>query len=100
MSFGVVTSESTRPAVSAEPKQEIEPGPKVSPRVQTALVLLQEAYAYAKELDRDVWDFAVEIEVMHSEGVTNSDFRWMAYKELIEHARETTLAGDEHRSFR
>ena len=103
MSFGVVTSAS-RPMTDfplvRTPVIEVTATDRISARVHIALALLTEAYQYARELGQSLWDFAVEIDVMHRAGVTNSDFRWMAYKGMLDHGRETTMIGDANRSFR
>jgi hypothetical protein len=59
-----------------------------------------EAYLYAHELNRSVWDFAVEIGVLRQVGCTNSEFRWLVCKGYVDHAPENTLTGEETRSFR
>lgn len=103
MSFGVVasTSQPMTDSLSVRtPVTEVTSTDQISARVHIALALLTEAYQYARELGQSLWDFAVEIDVMHRAGVTNSDFRWMAYKGMLEHGRETTMVGDANRSFR
>lgn len=68
-------------------------------RGREALCLLLEAYRYAEEAQRDVWDFAVEIDTLRQTGCTNSEFRWLICRGYLDHALETTLAGEETRSF-
>jgi hypothetical protein len=70
------------------------------PRVQETLAVLWDAYQYAKDLDLDPWDFAVELPTLEPLGVTNSDCRWLIARGWVECGFELTLAGDEHRSFR
>lgn len=65
----------------------------------TALRLLMEAYDCAKELRRNVWDFAVEIEELKNVGCTSSEFRWLVCKEIVAHAREIPPANSEQRAF-
>jgi hypothetical protein len=65
-----------------------------------ALALLLEAHEYAGELDRDAWEFAVEIDCLHKAGLTNSDIRWLVGKQLAEHAHEMTTVEDASRRFR
>jgi hypothetical protein len=69
-------------------------------RFQPALAILREAYAYACELGRPVWDFAVEIHVLRAAGLTHSDLRWLVCRGLIEHGAETTRDGHDGRDFR
>src|SRR5262249_19894178 len=45
------------------------------------------------------WDFAVEIECLRASGLTNSELHWLLGRGLVEHAHETTLAGEERRTF-
>jgi hypothetical protein len=67
--------------------------------LRAGLQLLLTAARYAEELDRDAWDFAVEISHLRAAGLTNSDLRWLVCKEYVEHAREITLPGEMRRSF-
>jgi hypothetical protein len=69
-------------------------------RFEPALAILREAYAYACELGRPVWDFAVEIHVLRAAGLTHSDLRWLVCRGLVEHAAETTRDGRDSRVFR
>jgi hypothetical protein len=73
---------------------------RISPRGQAALRLLMEAYEYARELNQDIWDFAVEIGSLREAGVTVSGFRWLVCKGLVEHAREATAPGETRRTFK
>jgi hypothetical protein len=65
-----------------------------------ALALLLQAHDYARELDQDVWNLAVELPVLRDAKVTNSDLRWMIARGYVEHALETTAADDAVRQFR
>jgi hypothetical protein len=62
--------------------------------------LLLEAYDYAQQLERSVWDFAVEIDTLQAAGLSNSDLRWLQCKGYVEHAAEITLHGQDTRAFR
>jgi hypothetical protein len=68
-------------------------------RSREALRLLMEARQYAAEVERDIWDFAVEIDTLRQAGCTNSEFRWFVCKGYVDHAKETTLAGEDARTF-
>jgi hypothetical protein len=68
-------------------------------RSREALRLLMEARQYACEVERDIWDFAVEIDALRQAGCTNSEFRWFVCKGFVDHAKETTLAGEDARTF-
>jgi hypothetical protein len=64
-----------------------------------ALRLLLEAYACARDLGCDLWDFAVEIEALHCQGVTNTQVRWLLRKGYIDQALEKTQVNASQRSF-
>lgn len=70
-----------------------------SPAMRVGLRLLQQAYDYSRDLQRIVWDFAVEIDVLRRAGLNNNDLRWLHYKGYIEHGREITEPGDIDRNF-
>jgi hypothetical protein len=76
------------------------PAGDLAPRIQAALVQLLEAYRYAQDVHRDVWDFAVEIGRLSALCLTPSDLRWLVCKGYVEHAREVTQPGEEGRAFR
>ncbi|HEY1598093.1 MAG TPA: hypothetical protein VGG64_00725 [Pirellulales bacterium] len=78
----------------------ITPIKRMPPRVCGALVLLLESLDYASDLGESPWQFAVEQHSLRDLGLTNSDFRWLVGKQLVDHARETTVPGDRQRSFR
>ena len=71
----------------------------VAPNVIPGLLQLLKAEAYAREVRRPNWDFAVEIEGLRAAGLTNGDLRWLVCKGYVEHALETTPAKSEARSF-
>jgi hypothetical protein len=73
--------------------------PLVLRRGQDALCLLLEAYHYARELRCSLWNFAVEIDTLRQMGCTNSEFRWLVCKGYVDHAPETTMPGEEARTF-
>lgn len=70
------------------------------PALRGGLQLLATAAQYAEELNRDMWDFAVEASRLRAAGLDNSDLRWLVCKEYVQHAREITLPGEMRRSFR
>jgi hypothetical protein len=86
---------SSSPTLPIAPASACEMG-----RFQPALAILQEAYAYACELGRPAWDFAVEIHVLREAGLTHSDLRWLVCRGLVAHAAETTRDGQDSRDFR
>jgi hypothetical protein len=67
--------------------------------IRAALALLQRALDCAKDARAPAWDFALEVGQLYAAGLTITDLRWMVAKELVEHAEETSVHGNEHRSF-
>src|SRR5215510_11898483 len=65
-----------------------------------AMQILLQAYEYAADCGVDKWQFAVAFSELKANGLTKLDLRWLLYRRLIEHARETTIPGDPVRSFR
>ena len=72
----------------------------MAPEIQAALVELAKAHSYARGMESDPWEFAVEIERLIARGLTTSDLRWLAKNGYVEHAQEITQPGDEDRRFR
>lgn len=73
---------------------------EIRPHLRSALKLLLEAHEYAVDLHQDAWELAVELEVLRSANLTNSDLRWLSAVGLVEHAVEITRATDRSRQFR
>jgi hypothetical protein len=63
------------------------------------LALLLEAYECSHDLQRDPWEFAVEVQDLRDAGVTSSTLRWLVCKGHVEHAVETTPPEAERRVF-
>jgi hypothetical protein len=80
--------------------KSIIPAPEFPRCLHEALAILMRAANYARDLHRDVWDFAVELTELQSAGLTSSDLRWLVCKGYAEHAVEITPAGQQHRRFR
>jgi hypothetical protein len=70
-----------------------------APAIQSALDLLADARAYAREMDADIWQFAVEFDDLIALGLARSDLRWLALMGYVEHAREITAGDDATRRF-
>ncbi len=77
----------------------IDIGAPAFQRGRNALSLLYDACCYARQLDRSLWDFAEEIASLRQGGLTNGDLRWLICNGLVEHGREITKLGEEHREF-
>jgi hypothetical protein len=69
------------------------------PGVEFALGELAVAHDYARDAQRDTWQFAVEISRLMELGLTGSDLRWLVEKGYAMHAREITEQGDSDRRF-
>jgi hypothetical protein len=65
-----------------------------------ALRLLLEAYACARDLGCDLWEFAVEIDMLREQSVTNNQLRWLLRKGYIVQAVERPKSHAPQRSFR
>jgi hypothetical protein len=74
-------------------------GPPIDGGIRAALALLQHALDCAKDAQAPAWDFALEIGQLYAAGLTITDLRWMVVKKFVEHADETSVHGNEHRSF-
>lgn len=72
---------------------------RLTQRGRAGLVLLLEAHECAQELARTPWDFAVEIQSLREQGLTSTDFRWLACKGYVGHAQEVTSVGEKARAF-
>lgn len=72
---------------------------KVRERGSSALELLLEARCFAQELNRSVWDFALEAERLRSGGLVYNDLRWLVCKGYLEHASEILSGSGEERRF-
>jgi hypothetical protein len=71
-----------------------------SAEIGSGVALLLQAATLAAEVDRDIWDFAVEIATLHFAGVSNSDLRWMICKGYVQHSYEVTEPLETSRRFR
>jgi hypothetical protein len=69
------------------------------PRLRAALAMLGEAHDYARDLNANAWDFATEIAALRGLKLSNSDFRWLVGRGLVEHGVEATLGGAGERTF-
>src|SRR5437588_11667436 len=69
-------------------------------RIRLALALLHEAYDLAQAVQRDVWQFALEIGRLWAAGVTNTDLRWLLCQGYVLQGLERTPEGAPQRSFR
>lgn len=69
-------------------------------KLRAAFELLLEAHSYAQDVDKDIWQFAVEADSLAAAGLQPNDFRWLIWKGYVEHAQEVTGTNDVKRIFR
>ena len=74
-------------------------GEPVPRRIQRAIVQLAEAHDYARDVQTEPWQFAVEIESLEALGVTAADLNWLVQSRYVEHASDVTRPGDTSRRF-
>ncbi len=86
--------------LALSPLPRLTLGEELAPCMQPGLDILTEAFHCAQELQRDVWDFAVEIRWLRDAGLRDSSLRWLLCKGYAEHAVETTQAHAPRRTFR
>jgi hypothetical protein len=85
-------------APSADGPEESTSRP-IDDHFRAALALLWRAYDCAQDTHVAVWDFALEIGKLYEAGLAITDLRWLVAKGFVEHGSETSVYGDEHRSF-
>jgi len=79
----------------------VEPAAQcMTPPIQSAIVRLAEAYDYARDMQCDLWDFAVEIDVLTDIGLSVDDLRWLVASGYVRHGQEVTSRSDAARNFR
>lgn len=67
--------------------------------MRRGIEMLSVAYGYAREVERDDWEFALEIQSLAAAGVNNSELRWMVCMGLVRHAEEKIHDGAGGRMF-
>lgn len=72
---------------------------KLPARFRAALALLLDAFEYAEQTNGDRWEYAVEIHELHEAGLTKNDLRFLVRREIVEHASEVTILGNDGRQF-
>jgi hypothetical protein len=68
-------------------------------RMTQALTTLFKARADAKDFSTDQWEFALTLDALYREGLTEADIRWLISCGLVEHALEKTRPDAEKRTF-
>jgi hypothetical protein len=75
-------------------------GGRIAPRLREAILLLAEAHDYARDLQCDLWDFAVEIGALLAVGLSLDDLGWLVASGYAEQRQEVTKRRDASRKFR
>ncbi len=68
-------------------------------RGREALTLLLEGRQFARQLQRDPWDLAVEISELQRSGLSRNTLRWLVCERYVRHATEIDSPGDSARTF-
>jgi len=68
--------------------------------MRPALMLLAKAHEFARDLQTDVWQFAVDLESLEAKGLSHNDLRWLVAKGYLECAVETHARKEGVRAFR
>jgi hypothetical protein len=76
------------------------PATTTSLRIQLPLQHLLTAHECSRDLGKDPWQFAVEVDSLRSAGLSNSALRWLVCQGYLEHGLEETQRGDAARTFR
>jgi hypothetical protein len=66
----------------------------------SGLRLLRVAWDCARDGGLDLWQLAVEIDLLRSSGLANTDLRWLVSRALVDHRTELTRPMDRTRRFR
>lgn len=68
--------------------------------IPAAVSILSEAHQYAQSLDRDVWEFALELQNLSGAGISINDLRWLACNGYVNHGEELEQTSEGRRVFR
>lgn len=68
--------------------------------IPAAIAILSEAHRYAQSLDKDVWEFALELQNLSAAGVSINDLRWLACNGYVIHGEELEQSSEGQRVFR
>jgi len=86
--------------IGKQQRRFISGGPwSFAPAIQAVLVQLAEAHDYARDVQCDPWQYAVEVQGLVAEGLTASELRELVGSGFVEHGREITSPDDPSRRF-
>jgi hypothetical protein len=71
-----------------------------TPPPAAALAPLLEAYQCARQLGKDVWEFAVELRCLREAGLTHSQLRWLLAQGWVTQQAECSRPSAKRRAFR
>ncbi len=77
---------------------DVNSGPSLEEQVY-ALQALKESFRFAMDCERNVWEFAIEIDELNDLGVSRSLLRWLVCQKLIEHRLESRVNKESRRQF-
>ncbi len=69
-------------------------------KLRVAIAILTQAASYAKHTKGDPWDFAVEIQELRKQKLSNNDLRLLVRLGYVQHASEVSARGSGRRRFR
>ena len=79
---------------------KVQPRERLPDKAHAALARLWKAFAYARELEIDRWEFSLPLTHLIDADVDVSDLRWLVLKGFVDHAIELTTSRDPARRFR
>ena len=94
------TSDNVAPVRVSERPVKRRAHDQIPSHVWPGLLLLLQAHEYAVDVDRDRWEFAVELAELRRAGLTKADCRWLICKGWAELARELRARTGGDRQFR
>jgi hypothetical protein len=77
----------------------VKPSREIDQDFHGALLPLVESYYTAMELNRSIWDLALELSSLHHLGVSDSQLRYVICRGFVEHRFETGSSDQTERTF-
>jgi hypothetical protein len=73
---------------------------RIGEKFKRAFALLKEASGYAQQTSGDIWEFALEIQLLRKLGLSENDLRFLVRLNLVDHASELKDVCANGRKFR
>jgi hypothetical protein len=67
---------------------------RLAQSTEQAIYRLLEASSYADDTGRNAWEFAVTIDELRRDGVSENELRWLVCRGYVEHATEISTTGN------